>query len=613
MNFSTSGMVAVERVPAARDVRVVLLVVGLEVVVDAVVEAAEADRRALVVALAGVVEDHVEDHLDAGLVEGLDHVPELVDVGALVGRDAVALVRGEEADRAVAPVVDESTYFAVFSQHATSVELLLFERHDSPKPIKTIQLDPGVNRTFYFWHIYVVGVTPGMGYAYRVDGPKDLHGAGHRFNPNKVLIDPYGRGTTSTLWDRAAACGPDDNLAHSLRSVVVDMTDYDWEGDQPLRRSMQETVIYEMHVRGFTKSPTSGATHPGTYRGVIEKIPYLQSLGVTAVELLPVFEFDETRSAGRTRSPASDSSTTGATARSASSPRTGLLRRARRGHAVHEFRDMVKALHRAGIEVILDVVFNHTAEGNHERPDDQLPRPRQPHLLHARARRKQYYMNFRGCGNTLNCNHPDRPRMIIATACATGSARCTSTASASTSRRSCRATEHGAPLARPADPLGDRAPTRCWPDTQAHRRGLGRRRPVSGRLRSPATAGPSGTASTATTCAASSRATPGIVSAMASRIARQPRPLPGPDGARPIRSINFITATTASRSTTWSPTTTSTTRPTARTTATARTTTIAGTAARKATRDDPGDRARCASRQIRNFLTILLRLPGRRR
>ena len=115
-----------------------------------------------------------------------------------------------------------------------------------------------IHRTFYFWHVYVVGVTPGMGYAYRVDGPKDLHGAGHRFNPNKVLIDPYGRGTTSTLWDRVAACGPEDNLAHSLSSVVIDMTDYDWEGDTPLNRSMQDTVIYEMHVRGFTKSPTSG-------------------------------------------------------------------------------------------------------------------------------------------------------------------------------------------------------------------------------------------------------------------------------------------------------------------------------------------------------------------
>ena len=102
-----------------------------------------------------------------------------------------------------------------------------------------------------------------MGYAYRVDGPKDLHGAGHRFNPNKVLIDPYGRGTTSTLWDRVAACGPEDNLAHSLSSVVIDMTDYDWEGDTPLNRSMQDTVIYEMHVRGFTKSPTSGVEQPG--------------------------------------------------------------------------------------------------------------------------------------------------------------------------------------------------------------------------------------------------------------------------------------------------------------------------------------------------------------
>ena len=123
------------------------------------------------------------------------------------------------------------TNFALFSQAATAVQLLLFDSHDARRPVKVIDLDPADNRTFYFWHIYVNDVTPGMGYAYRVDGPKDLHGRGHRFNPRKVLIDPYGRAVTSTLWDRAAACGPDDNVASSLRSVVVDTSGYDWEGD----------------------------------------------------------------------------------------------------------------------------------------------------------------------------------------------------------------------------------------------------------------------------------------------------------------------------------------------------------------------------------------------
>src|SRR5205823_2306455 len=107
---------------------------------------------------------------------------------------------------------------------------------------------------------------------------------GHRFNTNKVLIDPYARGNTKELWNRAAACGPEDNVTTCMRSVVVDTEGYDWEGDRPLRRPMEDTLIYELHVRGFTQSPTSGAEHPGTFAGIIEKIPYLVDLGITAVE-----------------------------------------------------------------------------------------------------------------------------------------------------------------------------------------------------------------------------------------------------------------------------------------------------------------------------------------
>src|SRR5207237_8062760 len=127
-------------------------------------------------------------------------------------------------------------------------------------------------------------------YAYRVDGPRDLHGRGFRFNPNKVLIDPYARGNTTALWRRGDSCGPEDNVGSSMRSVVIDAESYDWDGDRPLARPAAATVVYEMHVGGFTRSPTSGVRHPGTFRGVIEKIPYLRELGVTAVELLPVHE-----------------------------------------------------------------------------------------------------------------------------------------------------------------------------------------------------------------------------------------------------------------------------------------------------------------------------------
>ena len=299
------------------------------------------------------------------------------------------------------------TNFAVFSQHATNIQLLIFERHDSPKPIVTIELDSTLNRTFYFWHVWVADVKPGMGYAYRVDGPQDLHGKGHRFNPNKVLIDPYGRGTTSTLWDRVAACGPDDNVAHSLSSVVVDMTDYDWEGDRPLNRSMQDTVIYEMHVRGFSKSPTSGCARPGTYLGVIDKIPYLKRLGVTAVELLPVFEFDEDEISGT--NPLTGQRLInywGYSPISFFNPHEGYCIAPDEGSHVREFRDMVKALHRAGIEVILDVVFNHTGEGNHQGPTISFRGLDNSIYYHLEPYDKQYYTNLSGCGNTFNCNVP---------------------------------------------------------------------------------------------------------------------------------------------------------------------------------------------------------------
>ena len=171
----------------------------------------------------------------------------------------------------------------MFSQHATAVELLLFDAHDALEPASIIPLDPTINKTFHFWHIYVRGLQPGVHYAYRVDGPQDIHGQGHRYNRRKVLIDPYARGNTNIFWNRVDACRSDDNVATSMRSVVIDLSDYDWEGDTPLNRPMSDTIIYELHVGGFTRSASSGCTHPGTFAGVIEKIPYLKALGVTAV------------------------------------------------------------------------------------------------------------------------------------------------------------------------------------------------------------------------------------------------------------------------------------------------------------------------------------------
>jgi len=201
-------------------------------------------------------------------------------------------------------------------------------------------------------------------------------------------------------------------MASSMRSVVIDTAGYDWEGDRPLNRPMQDTIIYEMHVRGFTQSPTSPVRHPGTFLGIIEKIPYLKDLGVTAVELLPVFDFDETavlrEANGHPLSNYWGYSTIGYFA-----PQSAFCVSPECGSHLREFREMVKALHRAGIEVILDVVFNHTDEGNQQGPtfsfrgiDNRTHYFLVPWDL-------QYYMDFSGCGNTFNCNHPIAQKLIV--------------------------------------------------------------------------------------------------------------------------------------------------------------------------------------------------------
>ncbi len=305
----------------------------------------------------------------------------------------------------------EGVNFSLFSENATGVELLLFERHDAAAPFQEIRLDPYVNKTFHFWHIFVRGLRAGAHYAYRVDGPWDL-AAGHRFNRNKVLIDPYARGNTNTLWRRAGACGKEDNVSSSMRSVVVDTSGYDWEGDRPLHRSMEDTIIYEMHVRGFTRSPSSGVSCPGSFAGVIEKIPYLEALGITAVELLPVFDFDETDILRVVDGPPL-SNYWGYSNMGYFAPQTSYCVSPESGSHLNEFRDMVKALHRAGIEVILDVVFNHTDEGNHLGPVFSFKGIDNRTYYFLVPWDMQYYLDFSGCGNTFNCNHPIAQKLIV--------------------------------------------------------------------------------------------------------------------------------------------------------------------------------------------------------
>jgi glycogen operon protein len=313
-----------------------------------------------------------------------------------------------------ATVDKEGVNFSVFSRNATSVELLLFAEPEEVQPFQTIRLEPPANQTFFFWHVYVRGLKPGAHYAYRVDGPQDLHGQGFRFNRNKVLIDPYGLGHTNTLFNRDDAVGPADNLATSMRSVVIDGSAYDWEGDQPLHRPTQDLIIYELHVGGFTRHASSAVKHPGTFLGVIEKIPYLKDLGITAVELLPIMQFDNTellRMAPDGSGPLHNY--WGYSTISFFAPEESYCVRPEEGEHIHNFRDMVKALHKAGIAVIMDVVFNHSDEGNHLGPTFNFRGFANEIYYHLVERDRQYYMDYTGCGNTLNCNHPIVEKFIV--------------------------------------------------------------------------------------------------------------------------------------------------------------------------------------------------------
>ena len=298
--------------------------------------------------------------------------------------------------------------FSLFSRTAAGVELLLFDHEDDGKPSRTVRLDPVADRTYHYWHTFVPGRRPGQLYGYRVHGPNDPAG-GLRFDPTKVLIDPYGRGlVTPKDYSPEHARRPGDNAATAMKSVVVDPAAYDWEGDAPLRRPSARTVVYEMHVRGFTRHPSSGLRDDvrGTYRGLIEKIPYLKDLGVTAVELLPVHAFDTLAC------PPGLVNYWGYQSVSYFAPHPQYSSRRDPLGPVDEFRDMVKALHRAGIEVILDVVYNHTAEGNHDGPMlcyRGIDNPTYYILEQGGAR----YADYSGCGNTVNANHPVVRRMIV--------------------------------------------------------------------------------------------------------------------------------------------------------------------------------------------------------
>jgi isoamylase len=302
----------------------------------------------------------------------------------------------------------EGTNFSVYSKHATAVELLLFDCVDDARPVRVIRIDPASSRTYHYWHVFMPGVEAGQVYGYRVDGRFDP-ASGMRFDSAKVLLDPYGRGVVVPKhYSREAARKEGDNAATAMKSVVVAPHAYDWEGDTPLKRPSSQTIVYEMHVRGFTQHPSSGVAKDkrGTFAGLIEKISYLKDLGVTAVELMPVFQFDPEDS------PPGRVNYWGYAPVSFFAPHQAYSSRQDPVGALDEFRDMVKALHQAGIEVILDVVFNHTAEGNQDGPTLSF-RGLDNITYYILDQDRSYYANYSGTGNTLNANNPIVRRMIL--------------------------------------------------------------------------------------------------------------------------------------------------------------------------------------------------------
>jgi isoamylase len=307
-----------------------------------------------------------------------------------------------------ATVTPEGVNFSVWARDATGMELCLFDRADDARPSRILPLEHRTSRSYHYWHVLVPGLRPGQLYGWRARGPFDPS-RGLRFDPLKLLLDPYGRAVAVPGgYDRQAACRPGDNAGVAMKSAVADLSRYDWEGDAPLKLPFSRSVIYELHVRGFTRHPSSGVAEPrrGTYAGLVERIPHLVELGVTAVELLPVFQFDAQDA------PAGRVNYWGYSPIGFFAPHAAYAAAGGPLGALDEFRDMVKALHRAGLEVILDVVYNHSAEGDERGPTLSF-RGLDNRSYYILDRDWSRYANYSGCGNTLKANHPMVRRLIL--------------------------------------------------------------------------------------------------------------------------------------------------------------------------------------------------------
>ncbi|NWF84958.1 MAG: glycogen-debranching protein, partial [Bryobacteraceae bacterium] len=292
--------------------------------------------------------------------------------------------------------------FSIYSSHATDVWLALF-RPGEEEPFEEFALNPAHYRTGHAWHVWLGGLDDDFEYAWRMDMRPNPAPHIYRYDPSRYLLDPYAKVVTGgETWGGRV----------TKRRCALEPTGFQWADDRPLNRPLEDSIIYELHVRGFTRHPSSGVSAPGTYLGLTEKIPYLRQLGVTAVELLPVYEFEEADT--DRNNPLLGTSLLnlwGYQPIAFFAPNSTYASSQKHGAAVNEFKEMVRRFHEAGIEVILDVVFNHTAEGDERGPTWSFRGIDNPtyYLLDE----KGGYRNFSGCGNTFNCNHPVCRALII--------------------------------------------------------------------------------------------------------------------------------------------------------------------------------------------------------
>ncbi len=306
-----------------------------------------------------------------------------------------------------AHVVEQGVHFSIFSRHARRVWLMIFDHADDATPREEFELRPERNRLGDLWHLHVPTARAGQYYVYRMDGPRD-GAAGYAYDPEQWLLDPYALAVTGQKkWGDCEGVVPGKPIKggrHFPKGIIL-KDDFDWTGDRTLRVPLNQSIIYEASVRGYTANPNSGARNPGTYRGLIEKIPHLRELGITTLELLPAQEFNEMELYWENGPRKNLRNFWGYSTLAFFAPNGRFACGNQHGEQVHEFKEMVLEMHKAGIEVILDVVYNHTAEGGMGGQTFSFRGIDNP-IYYMMEEGGKSYKNYTGCGNTVNGNHP---------------------------------------------------------------------------------------------------------------------------------------------------------------------------------------------------------------